>query len=257
MVAVAEGLQHTDLNSAEAPSAGEHVCGGHALAVTEPGASLGEPARRRLYRYVAAQNGPVSREQAAAALGVPLHVAKFNLDKLEQEGLLEAEYARPAGRRGPGAGRPAKLYRRSRHDLQVSLPERRYDLAAQVMAEAITIAEKRAVPIGAALRQAASQAGRALGAEANRRAGARGSGADALAAVQDLLAERGYEPRQSGHGLELANCPFHDLAQRYADLMCGINVDLIGSLLDEAGAAGLHAQLQPSPGRCCVTISGP
>ncbi len=122
-------------------------------------ATLGEPVRRDLYRYVVAQPEPVSREQAAAALGVARHVAKFNLDKLEEEGLLEVEYARPAGRRGPGAGRPAKLYRRSRHEVEVSLPERRYDLAARVMAEAITIAEDKAIPIGAALARGGQRGG--------------------------------------------------------------------------------------------------
>jgi predicted ArsR family transcriptional regulator len=215
-------------------------------------AALGEPVRRQLYLYVAGQPEPVSREQAAAALGVARHVAKFNLDRLEKEGLLEVEYARPAGRSGPGAGRPAKLYRRSRDVVEVSLPERRYDLAARVMAEAITIAGETAKPIGTALREAATCAGKELGAEAMRKAGPRGS--HALAAVEEVLAERGYEPRYDGQGLKLANCPFHSLAQRYADLVCGINVDLIGSLLDAAGATGLCAQLQPSPGRCCVTI---
>lgn len=220
-------------------------------------AALGEPVRRQLYRYVVAQPEPVSRDQAAVALGVARHVAKFNLDKLEEEGLLEVEYARPAGRRGPGAGRPAKLYRRSRREVEVSLPERRYDLAARVMAEAITIAQDKAEPIGPALREAATQAGRELGAEARNNAIAPASGSDSLAAVEGVLAECGYEPRQAGQGLELANCPFHALAQRYTNLVCGINFDLIDSLLDEAGATGVLAQLQPSAGRCCVSICRP
>lgn len=221
-------------------------------------AALGEPVRRDLYRYVIAQPEPVSREQAAAALGVARHVAKFNLDKLEEEGLLEVEYARPSGRRGPGAGRPAKLYRRSRQEVEVSLPERRYDLAARVMADAITIAEEKSVPIGAALREAASEAGRELGAEARRMSGEQPGpgGAAALAAVEEVLAGTGYEPRQAGSGLELANCPFHSLARRYTSLVCGINVHLIDSLLNAAGAADVRARLEPSPGRCCVTITG-
>src|SRR4051794_1349206 len=100
-------------------------------------ASLSEPIRRTLYRYVAEQPGPVSREQAASGVGVAHHVAKFHLDKLEEDGLLEVEYRRPAGRTGPGAGRPAKYYRRAPGDLAVSLPERHYELPARLMAEAI------------------------------------------------------------------------------------------------------------------------
>ncbi len=81
-------------------------------------AALGEPVRRALYRYVIAQPGPVSRDQAAAGTGVPRHVAKFHLDKLAADGLLEVEFRRPPGRRGPGAGRPTKWYRRSLRELR-------------------------------------------------------------------------------------------------------------------------------------------
>ena len=219
-------------------------------------AALTEPARRALYLYVIGQAEPVSREQAAAALGVPRHVAKFNLDRLEEENLLDVEYARPAGRGGPGAGRPAKLYKRSTREVEVSLPERRYDLAAQVMAQAITHAEEQATPIGDALREAAREAGRTLGTEAKRRAGVRRGRAGQLRAVQDVLADRGYQPRANeGGGLALANCPFHALAEAHRTLMCGVNLDLIDSLVQAAGPRDARAQLSPSPGMCCVRIT--
>ena len=96
-------------------------------------AALGEPLRRALYRYVAAQPEPVSRDEAAAAVGIARHVTKFHLDRLEADGLLETSYSRPPGRGGPGAGRPAKRYRRSSGEVSVSLPARSYDLAGRVM----------------------------------------------------------------------------------------------------------------------------
>ena len=68
--------------------------------------ALAEPTRLALYRYVAGATGPVSREQAAAAVDLPLHSVKFHLDRLVKEGLLEVEYRRLTGRTGPGAGRP-------------------------------------------------------------------------------------------------------------------------------------------------------
>src|ERR1051325_6417038 len=111
-------------------------------------AALGEPVRRELYRFVVAQPEPVSREQAAAGVGVPHHVAKFHLDKLEEDGLLDVEYRRPPGRRGPGAGRPAKLYRRSARPIAVNLPERRYELAGDILADAITAAQQAGLPVG-------------------------------------------------------------------------------------------------------------
>lgn len=217
-------------------------------------AALAEPVRRALYLYVVAQPDPVSREQAAAEVGVARHVAKFNLDKLEEEGLLDVEYARPPGRTGPGAGRPAKLYKRSAREVEVSLPERHYDLAAHVMAEAITQARAGRSPLDAALRHAARQAGHALGAEARAAAGARPSRASALRAVRDVLAGKGYEPRAAGGEVVLANCPFHSLAEAHRDVVCDINLDLVDSILAETGRSGLQAELRPTPGMCCVRI---
>lgn len=217
-------------------------------------AALAEPVRRALYLYVVGQPEPVGREQAAAAVGVAHHVAKFNLDKLEEEGLLEVEFSRPPGRRGPGAGRPAKLYRRTSREIEVSLPERRYDLAGQVMATAITTSEQTATPISDALAIAATEAGRVLGHEVQAKAGARPSQAGTRRAVSDVLTEHGYEPRVAGKTITLANCPFHSLAQNHPELVCGMNLDLMHGLLEGLSPGALRARLTPTPGRCCVTI---
>jgi predicted ArsR family transcriptional regulator len=217
-------------------------------------ATLAEPVRRALYRWVAAQPGPVSRDQAAAGLGVPRHVAKFHLDKLEDEGLLEVEFRRPAGRGGPGAGRPAKLYRRSARELAVSVPERRYELASRVLASAITAAENDGVPIAEALRGAAAREGREHGAAARQRTGATASRVAQLAAARAVLADHGYEPRMEGTELVLGNCPFHALAQDSTELVCGMNLDLIDGLLAGLDGAKLEARLDPAPGRCCVVV---
>src|SRR4051794_37631949 len=153
-------------------------------------AALSEPVRRELYCYVVAQDEPVSREKAASGTGVAHHVAKFNLDRLVADGLLDVEYRRPPGRGGPGAGRPAKLYRRAARDISVSLPERRYDLAGRVMAEAITIAGRDRIPVGDALPVAARDLGRHLGGSAGL-----DEAAPARDAVSRVLARHGYEPR--------------------------------------------------------------
>ncbi len=217
-------------------------------------AALSEPVRRALYRYVVAQPSPVSRDQAAEGTRVPRHVAKFHLDKLAEEGLLEVEYRRPPGRRGPGAGRPTKLYRRSSRQLQVSLPERRYELVGHLLAQAIVDAEHDDVPIAAALHRTAEGTGRALGEQARRRAGPRTGQAAMQSAAHEVLAEHGYEPRTDPDGLTLANCPFHALARDYTDLVCGMNLAIIDGLLAGLEGANLQARLEPAPGRCCVTV---
>jgi predicted ArsR family transcriptional regulator len=217
-------------------------------------ASLAEPTRRALYLYVQAQASAVSRDEAAAGVGVPRHVARFHLDKLVDDGLLEAEYRRRSGRRGPGAGRPAKLYRRSSRELAVMLPDRRYELAGQLMARAITDAGSEGLAVAEGLSGAARDRGRWLGDEVRRRAGAGASHAALLTAVRAVLDEEGYEPRRDPTGLTLANCPFRALALEYTAVVCGMNLAIMAGLLDRPGLR-LTARLDPAPGRCCVRLA--
>jgi predicted ArsR family transcriptional regulator len=217
-------------------------------------AGLGEPVRRALYRFVAAQSAPVSREQAAAGIGVAHHVAKFNLDRLVDDGLLDAEYRRPAGRGGPGAGRPAKLYRRAEPDLEVSLPERRYDLAGRLLVRAVARAERTATPVAETLREVAHEAGRELGSTVLLSHGQRRGQRQITESIVDVLARHGFEPSAKRDGITLTNCPFHVLAHEETELVCGMNLALIKGLLDGVGAAKLTAELEPAPERCCVRI---
>src|SRR5947209_3871012 len=96
-------------------------------------ALLGDPVRRRLYLYVVSQSGEVSRENAARAIGISRPAAAFHLEKLVLDGLLEADYRRLSGRRGPGAGRPARVYRRSARDVSIHVPPRDYELVARFL----------------------------------------------------------------------------------------------------------------------------
>jgi predicted ArsR family transcriptional regulator len=217
--------------------------------------ALAEPARRALYLYVVSQAEPVSRDQAAAGAGLPGHTAKFHLDKLVDEGLLETEFRRLSGRSAPGAGRPTKLYRRSARQLTVTLPERHYDLAGHILARALEYAARDGGSVLDALRRAATDAARKLGAR-SRTPGKQGqTPASAVQAVADALAEQGYEPRIQPDTLVLANCPFHALAEQHNTFVCNMNLDLITAMLDELGHPGLRATLDPAPGRCCVTLA--
>jgi predicted ArsR family transcriptional regulator len=195
----------------------------------------------------------VSRDQAAAGAGLPRHTAKFHLDKLVADGLLDTEYRRLSGRRGPGAGRPTKLYRRSSRQLAVTLPPRHYDLAGQILAGAVEDAARDGGPVLEAVHRAAADAGRRLGAEQRRRAGA--SAAMPLDDLAGVLGAHGYEPRVHGDQVLLANCPFHALAREHTALVCGMNLHLITAMLDELGRPDVQARLDPAPDRCCVTLT--
>lgn len=202
-------------------------------------AVLQDPVRRRLYEYVAAQDHAVSRNEAAEGAAIGRTLAAFHLDKLVDVGLLVAESRRLSGRSGPGAGRPAKLYRRSGVEHQVSVPARDYRTAADLLAEVADIAR-----LDTELRAAARREGRAA-----RAAEPVGD----LAAAAVLLAARGYEPRVADDGvLRLANCPFQVLSERYPALVCGMNLALLEGFLENAG--GLRVGMDPRPGLCCVAV---
>jgi predicted ArsR family transcriptional regulator len=218
-------------------------------------AALDEPIRRALYRYVVAQSVPVNRDQAAEGVRVARHVAKFHLDKLVDDGLLDVEYRRAPGKRGPGAGRPAKFYRRSTREVAVSLPERHYELAGKLFAQAIMDAERDNVPVADSLRAASRDVGHRLGQKVREQAGARAGRTKLLAATTDVLRECGYEPRTDASGMTLVNCPFHALAQDYTQLVCGMNLDLMTGFVDSVQTSGLDARLEPGPGQCCVRLS--
>ncbi|HEU0040724.1 MAG TPA: helix-turn-helix domain-containing protein [Jiangellaceae bacterium] len=226
--------------------------------------ALMEPARRALYLYVAAQPDAVSREQAATAVDLPLHSVKFHLDRLVEEGLLEVEFRRLSGRSGPGAGRPSKLYRRSPLQLSVSLPERRYDLAGDVLAAAIERSVREGTPIDEAVRATAADEGRSIAAAwlaENRSAAGRAPVAgrrrhERLKTTANVLASNGYEPRTSDREICLANCPFDRMATDHNELVCGMNLALIGGVIEGLEVKGLTAEACPQPGFCCVKVRG-
>ena len=226
--------------------------------------ALVEPARRALYLYVASQPDAVSREQAATAVGVPLHSAKFHLDRLVEEELLEVEFRRLTGRTGPGAGRPSKLYRRSSRQITVSLPERRYDLAGEVLASAIDRAIRDGLPVAETVREAAAAEGRSIAGTFLKRARSQGGtsasegapgGDSALQRTADVLALHGYEPRSSAGEICLANCPFDRLATQHTALVCSMNLALIDGVIEGLDLPAVGAELAPEPGFCCVKVS--
>ena len=132
-------------------------------------ASLGEPTRRALYEYVVGARDWVARDTAADAVGLERGTAAHHLDRLAADGLLDVDYQRRSGRRGPGAGRPAKLYRRARRDIDVSLPPRAYELAGRLLAEAADTSRVEGIDITSALDVAARAEGRRLADEMRAR----------------------------------------------------------------------------------------
>jgi predicted ArsR family transcriptional regulator len=210
-------------------------------------AGLAEQQRRTLYEYVAQQALAVSRDEAANAVGISRPLAAYHLDRLVQDGLLETRFERRSGRTGPGAGRPAKLYLRSRNAVEVSVPARDYAFVADLMARALE--SDASGTTQTAMRHVAYEAGRGF---ADREEP--GSGAPDL---RRALAERGYEPYESTDGdIRLRNCPFDRLAEQHRDLICGANLAFVEGVVERLALGDqVEARLAPRPGECCVAFS--
>src|SRR5262245_2075549 len=209
--------------------------------------TLSDPVRAQLYDFVAGSREPVGRDEAAAAVGIGRAIAVYHLDKLVESGLLTASYRRPPGRGGPGAGRPAKRYARSGREFTVTVPPREYELAGHLLAQAVAADQDGA--IRAALRDAAREFGESAGAGHLAAAGeAAGAGdAERLAAA---LRAHGFEPWPGPDAtVVLRNCPFHQLAARHRDIVCGMNLAIIEGLVTGLRAEGMRPELDPRPGQ--------
>jgi predicted ArsR family transcriptional regulator len=217
-------------------------------------AALADPIRRDLYLYVSAQPAPISRDQASDALGIPRHTAKFHLDKLAEEGLLDISFKRLSERRGPGAGRPTKLYARSSRHLSVILPERRYDLAAHLLASAIDNAAAQGVGVADALDDVAASWGRSIADEVRAAAGPRSSREHLVACTCQALTENGYQAQCTDGTIVLRNCPFDALAREHTELVCGMNLAIMAAVTEQLEETALAARLEPAPDRCCVVL---
>jgi predicted ArsR family transcriptional regulator len=213
--------------------------------------TLADPLRRRLYDFVAGRDDGVGREEAARAVGVPTHTARFHLDKLVEAGLLSVDHRRLSGRTGPGAGRPAKVYQRSTTDIAVSLPERGYELVGHVFAAAVERSLEGA-PLTEALAEEARAAGRRDGTAYD--AGQHEDQGGELERSAEVLKGRGFEPTRVDDGLVLRNCPFDALAREHTALVCGVNHDYVGGVLEGLGCHHTSACLDPGPDRCCVRL---
>ncbi|GAA1809888.1 helix-turn-helix transcriptional regulator [Agromyces neolithicus] len=202
---------------------------------------LSDPTRRRVYTAVSRAAGPVSRDQVATMLGLPRSTAAFHLERLADVGLLTVEFRRLSGRTGPGSGRPAKVYVRPDSELSVSVPPRLYEVAGEIMAEAIARAVGDDVPVRDALRDAALRTGQRLA----------GTSAD----LDDALEQAGLEPMADGDDTVLGTCPFHRLARQNPAVVCELNHAMLCGMAEAVGDDPRRVHLDAGSGACCIRVT--
>ncbi|MGW3991264.1 helix-turn-helix transcriptional regulator [Streptomyces sp. NPDC004830] len=214
---------------------------------------LGEDSRRRMFAFVRRAGRAVTRDEAAASIGISRKLAAFHLDKLVDAGLLRARYGTPGGIRK--VGRQPKVYEPTDAQITVSIPERRHELLADLLLDAVLTEGADESAAQAAVRSA-GQRGRRMGQAARDETRPGRLGPErGLTACEGLLERYGYEPvRETPTELRLRNCPFHPLAAKAPDLVCGMNHAFLGGYLDGLRVSGVRAVLAPRPGECCVRL---
>ncbi len=221
--------------------------------------ALGDESRRRMFAFVRNARRPVTRDEAAASMGVSRKLAAFHLDKLVAAGLLRAGYASVDERRR--VGRRPKVYQVAETQIRVSIPERSHALLAELLIEGVLAADESSAS-GRAAQQATIDAARAHGrrlgaAERERDRPGRLGAERGLTHAARTLDQLGFEPAREDGALLLRNCPFHPLTAKAPRLVCGVAHALVAGYLDGLAATSLRAQISPTPGHCCVRLTAP
>lgn len=216
-------------------------------------AALEDDLRRGMYSFARQARRPVTRDEAAAAVGISRKLAAFHLEKLVDAGLLRC--------RVDGRGAPRKVGRRPKTyepagGVQVAIPARRHDLLADILLDAVLAQETGERARETAVRMATERGERVGAAERDRIRPGRLGAERALTLARTLLARHGFEPqRDSATLLTLGNCPFHPLVEREPTFVCALNHALIQGILGGLGVTTVEAALAPAPGRCCVELT--
>lgn len=203
-----------------------------------------------MYAFIRDARRPVTRDEAAAEVGISRKLAAFHLDKLVEAGLLRSFYAR-AGR----VGRAPKVYELSELDISVSIPQRQHDILAEILVDAVLTEGSHERARDAAMR-VAHEHGLSVGEEERARTRPGRLGAErALTLAAGLLGRHGFEPARAEPAcLRLRNCPFHPLAAKAPDLVCAINHAFLSGILAGLNASALRAVLAPQRPNCCVEL---
>jgi predicted ArsR family transcriptional regulator len=176
-------------------------------------------ARRRaiLAAFAARRATALTVDEVAAEQGLHRTVAFNHLERLANASLL-VRGARPGDR-----GRPARTYSYGGQAAEVSHPQRRYRLLADILATSLAANGDGGVA-------AARDQGRATGQKLASRCTSSGEAIDALAAI-------GGDYLLDGARVVSRNCLFNEVCGTASDVVCGVNAGIIEGALEAAGTA--------------------
>lgn len=192
-------------------------------------AALGDPTRRAIYMTVRASAEPLTTAEVASRFGIHPNVARHHLDRLAEDGYLEAAQRRPEGRTGPGAGRPAKTYRATAKEVSVHFTPRRLDLLVEMLVSIIDEVGKED------LARVAERVGRSYGERIVSEMGRPEDPgyAEVVEAVAVAMGRLGFEvdPDVRGRRLVTSHCPFGETATSHPEVICSLDRGIVTGML--------------------------
>lgn len=216
------------------------------VSLSDPPADVVVGARRgRVLAMLRDAGGPLSVAQVAERTGLHVNTARFHLDGLVSDGLAE----RTAEERDT-PGRPRILF--------TARAEAAGPRSFQLLAEMLTGLVASLDGAG----PAAVEAGRAWGRHlVERPAPSQPVDADeATARLFRVLDAIGFQPETrpdaGGVQVRLRHCPFREVAERHADVVCEMHLGLIQGALSELRAPLQAVSLEPfvAPSLCVARL---
>lgn len=210
-------------------------------------AALAVASRRRLLAVLQSVDEPLDVDALAAEVGLHVTTTRFHLDVLERAGLAQRAPER-AGR----PGRPRQLYSAA----SAAEPTEGHRQLADVLAGTLAT-DPEAGP------RWAEEAGRRW-ADAQVAASPSVSWDQGTRQVSELFARLGFAPRlvdgAAQRHLELAACPFRDLARAHPQVVCAVHLGLLRGALDRLRVpTAKPADLRPfvEPELCIADVPFP
>jgi predicted ArsR family transcriptional regulator len=200
--------------------------------------------------FVQAELKPPTAADVSVALGVPRSVARWRLERLVEAGLLVPGFAWRNGRRGPGAGRPAKTYAVAPGSTPVGASQRYSELVRLLIAA--LPARSRRTRLAQVGRSFGEQLARDAGLEPARRADT------AARRICRALGQLGFQTSAEASSTEITfvtpTCPLRPIV---VDDVAAVDVDC-GMWSGLVAAALSH---EPNGARCethgCLATDAP
>jgi predicted ArsR family transcriptional regulator len=206
-----------------------------------------QPGRRReVLRVLRVSRVPMSIVAIADELDVHPNTVRFHLETLVADGQLEQ--VQPT-RKGPG--RPALMFRAVRQMDRGGT--RHYQMLAEVLATGLA-AEGDPAP-------KAQAAGREWGRRLESESPVAASAGEAIDRLLEILDELGFAPerRKSGGAgqIGLRHCPFLELAEAQARVICPVHLGLMQGALESWSAPVTVERLEPfvQPDLCLAHLA--